>query len=101
MSNYPDPCLACERTSCPKNCLAWKTRYLYRQAQINAYAKHHGIVPGAPEYKPGKNPCRIAPEMRYAPASARPGPRGGMSASKEQKTRWRVANERYTMEEEG
>lgn len=57
MSNYPDPCIACERTSCPKNCAAWRTRYLYRQAQINAYAKHNGIVPGAPEYKPGKNPC--------------------------------------------
>lgn len=61
MSSYPDPCIGCEREKCPKNCVRWKTRYLYRQSQINAYAKHHGIVPGSPEYVTGQNPCDICP----------------------------------------
>lgn len=61
MSSYPDPCMSCTRQKCPKNCVRWKTRYLYRQAQINAYAKHHGIVPGSPKYVQGQNPCEICP----------------------------------------
>ena len=56
--SYPDPCISCTRTACPKNCGAWKQRYLYRQKQINAYARKSGIVPDAPAYEPGKNPCR-------------------------------------------
>lgn len=56
--SYPDPCISCTRTACLKNCGAWKKRYLYRQKQINAYARQSGIVPDAPVYEPGKNPCQ-------------------------------------------
>lgn len=60
MSNYPDPCAGCAREQCrAKNCIKWKTRYLYRQKQINAYAKHYGIVPGSPDYVEGQNPCDV------------------------------------------
>ena len=43
--SYPDPCLTCEKNnacdSCGRyrHCEKWKTRYRYRQRQINAYAK--------------------------------------------------------------
>ena len=47
MDNYPSPCekCPCEKT-CHRyqSCQAWKTRYLYRQNQINAYAKK--VLPG-------------------------------------------------------
>ena len=44
---YPSPCGRCTREHCrEKNCLAWKTRYLYRQKQINAYAKQLGLTVG-------------------------------------------------------
>ena len=38
--NYPSPCERCARDEygCP-GCDAWRTRYLYRQKQINAYAR--------------------------------------------------------------
>lgn len=42
MANYPDPCKGCKReNSCNyyQKCQKWRTRYLYRQKQINAYAK--------------------------------------------------------------
>lgn len=61
MNKYPDPCITCDQSRCQKNCQRWKTRYLYRQKQINAYAKVNGIVPGAPEYHEGKHPCRECP----------------------------------------
>ena len=39
--NYPSPCLNCEKTVCAeKRCPEWLVRYLYRQKQINAYAKY-------------------------------------------------------------
>lgn len=57
MNNYPSPCDTCTSSKCRKNCAAWRTRYLHRQRQINAYARYNGIVPGAPEYTAGKNPC--------------------------------------------
>lgn len=44
MPNYPNPCDKCERSeNCTryKDCQPWKARYLYRQKQINAYAKKH------------------------------------------------------------
>lgn len=42
---YPSPCESCTKEYCrEKNCEAWKIRYLYRQKQINAYAKKLGIV---------------------------------------------------------
>lgn len=47
MANYPDPCKKCERkNNCTKYmyCNSWKTRYIYRQKQINAYAKK--VLPG-------------------------------------------------------
>lgn len=40
--NYPDPCIACKRVGqkCTyQKCTAWKTRYIYRQKQINAFAR--------------------------------------------------------------
>ena len=37
MNSYPNPCDTCTRDKCPKNCAAWRMRYLYRQKQINAY----------------------------------------------------------------
>ena len=59
MDNYPNPCDTCgkDKSGCTHHCEAWRIRYLFRQNQINAYAKHHGIVPGAPDYTKGKNPC--------------------------------------------
>lgn len=44
---YPSPCERCTREHCrEKNCLAWKIRYLYRQKQINAFAKKCGLTVG-------------------------------------------------------
>ena len=58
MADYPNPCDTCSRPyRCSSKCQAWTTRYLYRQKQINAYARVNGIVPGAPEYTAGVNPC--------------------------------------------
>lgn len=57
MSNYPSPCDTCDKTRCAKDCIPWRTRYLYRQKQINAYARQKGIVPGSPKYSAGQNPC--------------------------------------------
>lgn len=42
--NYPDPCLTCKYDnggSCNRynKCHKWLIRYMYRQKQINAYAK--------------------------------------------------------------
>ena len=37
--SYPDPCEGCEHTKKCSGCGPWKIRYLYRQKQINAYAK--------------------------------------------------------------
>ena len=37
---YPSPCDKCTRTTCSGlRCDRWKIRYLYRQKQINGYAK--------------------------------------------------------------
>lgn len=38
--NYPSPCDKCgqDQYTCT-GCNAWRTRYLYRQKQINAYAR--------------------------------------------------------------
>ena len=42
---YPSPCESCTREHCgEKSCEAWKKRYLYRQKQINAYAKKLGLT---------------------------------------------------------
>lgn len=40
MANYPSPCDTCHHAKCmEKKCEPWRTRYMYRQKQINAYAK--------------------------------------------------------------
>lgn len=42
MKDYPSPCDNCKHNvKCKRweKCDAWKTRYLYKQKQINAYAK--------------------------------------------------------------
>ena len=58
MSDYPNPCEKCTAQRCNQvKCIHWKMRYMYRQNQINAYAKKNGIMPEAPEYKAGVNPC--------------------------------------------
>ena len=58
MADYPNPCDTCPREKeCTHWCSLWQTRYLYRQNQMNAYARINGIVPGAPEYEAGVNPC--------------------------------------------
>ena len=36
---YPDPCLVCDNTCRGCGCTKWRIRYLYRQKQINEYAK--------------------------------------------------------------
>ena len=42
---YPNPCDTCTRKQCQgTNCTEWRTRYLYRQKQINAYAKKLGLT---------------------------------------------------------
>lgn len=51
-----NPCDTCE-LECWHFCAAGKTGYLNRQNQINEYARVHGIVPGAPDYKRGVDPC--------------------------------------------
>lgn len=46
MRPYPSPCETCKAKECKgKECIPWKIRYQYRQKQINAYAKKHGILP--------------------------------------------------------
>lgn len=57
MNEYPNPCDICTVRNCTTKCLRWRTRYLFRQKQINAYAKKNGIMPDAPVYKDGQNPC--------------------------------------------
>lgn len=41
--DYPSPCESCTRKTCGNTggigCPAWRKRYLYRQKQINAYAR--------------------------------------------------------------
>lgn len=40
MMNYPNPCDKCERAKCiAGGCAEWKTRYRYRQKQINAHTR--------------------------------------------------------------
>ena len=51
MANYPSPCDKCtinKNGSCThyRKCGKWLTRYRYRQAQINAFAKKIGIEVG-------------------------------------------------------
>ena len=44
MAKYPSPCAKCkDNETCTRyrTCKPWRTRYLYRQKQINAYAKKH------------------------------------------------------------
>lgn len=44
---YPSPCEKCKRKMCSgKTCEDWKIRYLYRQKQINAFAKKCGLAVG-------------------------------------------------------
>lgn len=56
--NYPDPCLKCEKNNggtCNRynKCYKWLTRYMYRQKQINAYAKK--VLPAYYAKKEGHN----------------------------------------------
>ena len=37
--SYPSPCERCSVCSCTNGCVEWRIRYLYRQKQINAYAR--------------------------------------------------------------
>lgn len=39
---YPNPCDTCNHCVKPTGCDKWKTRYRYRQKQINAFAKMQG-----------------------------------------------------------
>jgi hypothetical protein len=42
MANYPSPCEKCKRADTCRiymTCNSWRTRYLYRQKQINAFAQ--------------------------------------------------------------
>ena len=44
---YPSPCDTCEATYCRgKDCERWLINYLWRQKQINAYAKKCGLKVG-------------------------------------------------------
>lgn len=64
MREYPNPCGSCTRKHCPNvgYCEAWITRYLYRQKQINAYAKKHGIAPVQTDMT--EDPCKKC-SIRY------------------------------------
>lgn len=56
MREYPSPCDTCTRDTCSQTkCQPWRTRYLYRQKQINAFAKKIGVEPT--EKPPIENPC--------------------------------------------
>lgn len=45
MREYPSPCDTCTRAKCLQtDCEPWRIRYLYRQKQINAYAKKLGLT---------------------------------------------------------
>ncbi len=48
MNSYPSPCDSCPhdgRKSCKgTRCEPWRIRYLYRQKQINAYARKIGAM---------------------------------------------------------
>lgn len=45
MRNYPSPCEKCTAKICQgTRCEPWKIRYLYRQKQINAYARKIGVM---------------------------------------------------------
>ncbi|MBO4938885.1 MAG: hypothetical protein J6C98_07800 [Oscillospiraceae bacterium] len=38
--SYPDPCNVCTKARCVTNgCVDWRIRYLFRQKQINLYAR--------------------------------------------------------------
>lgn len=42
---YPSPCETCTANYCRgTDCEKWRIRYLYRQKQINAYAKKLGLT---------------------------------------------------------
>lgn len=49
MREYPSPCDSCTQTCTGKSCDRWRIRYLYRQKQINAYARKYGIKPTTQE----------------------------------------------------
>lgn len=62
MSSYPNPCHSCEKQHCLfMKCDPWRIRYLYRQKQINAYARKHDIKPTSPERPVLINPCKRCP----------------------------------------
>ena len=51
MNPYPSPCEVCTVTHCSgTGCVRWLTRYLYRQKQINAYARK--VLPKPPMQDP-------------------------------------------------
>ena len=97
MSNCPDPCLTCDKNKnndCHRNhCGKWKAKYLYRQEQINAYAQHNGIVPGAPEYTPGKNPCDDCARSEVCSNICKARAAWWDECIRRAKENWRVANE--------
>ena len=54
---YPSPCERCTKEHCrEKYCEDWKIRYLYRQKQINDYAKKLGLVIGEERATDGTAP---------------------------------------------
>ena len=45
---YPSPCDTCKEANCKGvHCDRWRIRYLYRQKQINGYAKKIGAWRGS------------------------------------------------------
>lgn len=61
--SYPSPCDSCPKTSCRQGCSRWKIRYLYRQKQINAYAKSQGEKPLKIEFS--RSPCSNCTAQEY------------------------------------
>lgn len=53
---YPSPCIACQKENCLHGCEAWRIRYLYRQNQINAYARKV-LKPVPRKLDPNLRPC--------------------------------------------
>lgn len=80
MARYPSPCDKCKlKDNCTRyrTCQPWKTRYLYRQAQINAFAERLQKKPPASSIRKRKTipegPCGTCQysETCNRPCSAR------------------------------
>lgn len=66
--SYPNPCNTCAKVDTCQikyGCQEWRIRYLYRQKQVNAYAKKHGILPTTVVELPTEDPCQKCSQNEF------------------------------------